>query len=506
MFKRSAIIGLLVLLIASFVVPVAAQDDGSNTFTVRVSNTSAPLPLSDVGVFNTPADASEAGPALPGSSYSFNFHADAGHTLSFATMFVQSNDLFFAPAPAGIALFDADGNALSGDVTDQVFLWDAGTEVNEEPGVGENQAPRQMGADTGIEEFGVVSDVMDGFSYPTVAEYIRVTLEAHDSMMTDDAGRQGYTLIIENISGDSSVPGPLAPGVFAAHSADFSLFTVGAAASPGLEAIAEDGAPDTAYHHLHGYRFATPISPVVYVLHSTDVDPFLVGDAVSAGLEAVAEDGDPSLLVEEFTNAGLVAGVAATPDMMSEAGPAFPGSYYEFEVTATPGTVISLFTMFVQSNDWFVAVDSLPLFAEDGTPVAGDFSDHAALYDAGTEVNEALGEGANQPPRQAAPNTGLDEMGVIGLVMSADDMGDDMNADPVMTDDMGDDMSSDDMGDDSMDDMGDDMSSDDMGDDSMDDMSDMDDMDSMDDMMMSGGVPVGVVTVTIYADSMMDME
>ena len=47
--------------------------------------------------------------------------------LSFATMYVQSNDLFLAPGDTGIALF-IDEQPISGDVTALVRLWDAGTE------------------------------------------------------------------------------------------------------------------------------------------------------------------------------------------------------------------------------------------------------------------------------------------------------------------------------------------------------------------------------------------
>ena len=40
-------------------------------------------------------------------------------------MMGQSNDWFYAPAEAGIELFKA-GKAISGDITSQLFLWDAG--------------------------------------------------------------------------------------------------------------------------------------------------------------------------------------------------------------------------------------------------------------------------------------------------------------------------------------------------------------------------------------------
>lgn len=132
-------------------------------------------PVRASGVFNTPDGSDAPGPLAPGSAYVFTVDAEPGAHLAFATMYVQSNDLFYAPDEAGIALFDADGNPVNGDVTDQVALWDAGTEANEEPGVGANQAPRQAGPDTGDDEMGVVRLVDDGFTYPKGNLVITVT-------------------------------------------------------------------------------------------------------------------------------------------------------------------------------------------------------------------------------------------------------------------------------------------------------------------------------------------
>ncbi|MEM7568201.1 MAG: spondin domain-containing protein, partial [Pseudomonadota bacterium] len=100
--------------------------------------------LSTTGdVFAVPAGASGPGPLTPGNAYEFVIAAKPGSKLSLATMYVQSNDLFYAPGEAGIDLFDMDGNPISGDITDQLELWDAGTEENQYPGVGADQAPRQ---------------------------------------------------------------------------------------------------------------------------------------------------------------------------------------------------------------------------------------------------------------------------------------------------------------------------------------------------------------------------
>lgn len=127
--------------------------------------------------FDTPLGAMQPAPIFPGEGYEFSFEAQAGEYLNFATMFIQSNDLFVAPEAQGIALFDEDGHPISGDITHQLILWDAGTEVNEKPGEGPNQAPRQAGPNTGMDENGIVMPVDDGFTYPALDEVIRVIIE-----------------------------------------------------------------------------------------------------------------------------------------------------------------------------------------------------------------------------------------------------------------------------------------------------------------------------------------
>jgi len=135
--------------------------------------------ISQVGFTDTPVGAKRPGDIWPGEAYEFKVRAKPGERLTIAMMFAQSNDLFYAPREEGIALFDASGKPISGDVTSQILLWDAGTEVNEEPGLGPNTAPLQSAPHTGRPEHGVVqpiSKVKDGFHYPTVAEVLRVTI------------------------------------------------------------------------------------------------------------------------------------------------------------------------------------------------------------------------------------------------------------------------------------------------------------------------------------------
>ena len=106
----------------------------------------------------------------------FEIKAKPGDRLSFATMFVQSNDKFYGPADGGIALFDAGGKPVSGDLTSLVRLYDAGTEKDEQPGAGLNQAPRQKAMNQGLSEGGNVRMSDDGFAYPAVDSVIKVTI------------------------------------------------------------------------------------------------------------------------------------------------------------------------------------------------------------------------------------------------------------------------------------------------------------------------------------------
>ncbi len=124
------------------------------------------------GVFNTPVGADGPGPLMPGQAYEFSFDAMGGEYLSFASMLVHTNDLFFSPSERGIRLFDGN-KATEGDITALIKLWDAGTELNEYPGAGIHQPARLNG---GIVENGLVMGVDDAFAYPATDQVIEVTI------------------------------------------------------------------------------------------------------------------------------------------------------------------------------------------------------------------------------------------------------------------------------------------------------------------------------------------
>jgi hypothetical protein len=131
--------------------------------------------IKSVAVFNTPVGASGPGPITPGAAYELTISAMPGDRLSLTLMMGQSNDWFYAPAESGIELFK-NGKAISGDISSQLMMWDAGTEVDQEPGIGSDQGPRQKGPDTGKAENGVVHNIQDGKLYSTASSVMRVTI------------------------------------------------------------------------------------------------------------------------------------------------------------------------------------------------------------------------------------------------------------------------------------------------------------------------------------------
>jgi hypothetical protein len=131
--------------------------------------------IKSVAVFNTPVGANAPGPITPGAAYETTITAMPGDRLSLTLMMGQSNDWFYAPDEAGIELFK-NGKPISGDITAQLVMWDAGTEVDQEPGIGTDQGPRQKAPNTGKTENGVVHKVQDGKMYSQASSVMRLTI------------------------------------------------------------------------------------------------------------------------------------------------------------------------------------------------------------------------------------------------------------------------------------------------------------------------------------------
>jgi hypothetical protein len=129
------------------------------------------------GTFTAPDGDYGTSPLLPGLSYTFEVKAYPGDRLSLVSMFGMSNDWFFGTAPEGLALFDAANQPITGDLTAMVHLYDLGTELSEEPGVGPNIAPQQPAPDTGAQDTDrKVREVSPSMYSTPVARHLKLTL------------------------------------------------------------------------------------------------------------------------------------------------------------------------------------------------------------------------------------------------------------------------------------------------------------------------------------------
>lgn len=309
------------------------------------------------GVFNTPVGAQGPGPAMPGMSYRFEVTARPGDKLSFASMVGQSNDLFLAPTAAeGIALFDERGRALPERVVDAVAVWDAGTEANEAPGIGPDQAPRQAGPNTGRAEgaLGLFADSTRAIPGARALVEPRVTRSGNR-----------YEITITNISD-------------------------------------------------RGGALVSPITPVLHVLHADGFELFREGERAPLGLEPLAEDGNASEWTMRLRGAPGVGSVDVAGPVGGAPGPVMPGQQVQFTLTPSAAyPAFNLASMIGRTNDAFLAFPGAGVRLldaqgrlRDAAAVEADLRRLLVVWDAGTEANQVPGVGPNIAPLQGLPNTG----------------------------------------------------------------------------------------------------
>jgi hypothetical protein len=401
----------------------------SKTFTVTLENVAPSKAFTSAGVFDTPVGDLAVGPATPGKSYQFTVDAGRKQKLFFATMLAATNDLFFAPSGDGIPLYLDNGMPITADVTNQVYLWDAGTELNEEPFVGFNTVTKQVTANTGVVDSNTkvrkIGSVTEGFlfTYPATANLIKVTVTHTTGTLFD--------VTIDDLSGAALTTGDLvshplliSPGVWAVSSSANALFTDQVPApAHGLEALAEDGRPATLATYLAANAGITyPASPGAWLLHKAGTKPLFSAGAQDQGhgLEAIAEDGNAAPLGASLASLdGYLAGaVFNTPVAAATPGPILPGSKYQFTFDGSPGDSLSFASMLAATNDVFLGTKDvgIPLFDSNGVALTGDLSDQVYLWDAGTEGNEEPGIGPNTVTNQLAVNTGTPGEGKVQLL------------------------------------------------------------------------------------------
>ncbi|MBB5621478.1 hypothetical protein HDE69_002539 [Pedobacter cryoconitis] len=331
---------------------------------------------------------------LPGQTVSFRFSASIGQAVTFSSMYGWSNDLFFAPANPGIALYDQNKKPIEGDVSAQIKLWDNGTRVN--------QAPGANVVHPGIAENNAITEVngkdAQGNTYLPASSLVKASLKYE--------GDSYFTLTLQNISGGTANSTPLSPGVWAvSYIAGGKLlnpapiFTSGQPTANGLTQLAEAGNNAPLYTYIKSNTgIFTPLSPILVVVYNGIDNPiFKTGEKDrNEGLKELAQQGNATLLAAALKGRTGVKNVYVLPAPNSTVLLPIignqPGGSVSQELSVAKGDRIAIATMYGFSNDWFFASSGN---GSDATQTA-DISSSIRLYDNGTAVDQFPGAGNNQ--------------------------------------------------------------------------------------------------------------
>ncbi|MBA3971782.1 MAG: spondin domain-containing protein [Bacteroidetes bacterium] len=155
-------------------------EDGMTTVKTDVLNNMSGI--FDHGEFVAPGGPDNGSALFMGESSMFMISAKPGDKLQIASMFVQSNDWFYGFGEGGLALFNGT-TAITGDVSSKLVLYDAGSELDEAPGLGTTQKPDQQPMDMNIgpnDGTTIITDAMvrhsATFTIPATNMVIRVTV------------------------------------------------------------------------------------------------------------------------------------------------------------------------------------------------------------------------------------------------------------------------------------------------------------------------------------------
>ncbi len=142
------------------------------------------------------------------------------------------------------------------------------------------------------------------------------------------------------------------------------------------------------------------LTPIFSIFHDGSYDSFSAGELASPGLEAIAEEGDVS--VELAATAGETNGVILAPGGFPGAPVLDPGetATARFQVDPLSDRFFSFLSMVIPSNDLFVGNGNplaYEIFDAAGTftGLAPFFVTIANIYDGGTELNDNLGAAFN---------------------------------------------------------------------------------------------------------------
>jgi hypothetical protein len=129
------------------------------------------------GAHNSLAVRLSDGLIVPGAPARIIFKAGPGDRVSFAACVMQSNDYFFATKPEGVDLFQPGTTVpVTGDITADVSLWDAGTELDRPLGSGDDQVFSQISPVSGGFQGAPVQRVPSSAGIVPTAKLIKATI------------------------------------------------------------------------------------------------------------------------------------------------------------------------------------------------------------------------------------------------------------------------------------------------------------------------------------------
>ena len=319
---------------------------------------------------------------------------------------------------AGDQLFgDANANVLDGNDGDDLL----------EGGGGDDMLLGGQGNDT--LRGGGGNDTKDGGEGVDTADFSDIGVSVHASLAEGSASYSpnGETQVqdrlsnIENLTGstnDDTLVGDEGDNLLAGNAGNDTI-----RGGDGDDVIRGDEIGDgtaitVTVENLLG-EGGTFQTPVWFGFHDgQNFDLFDEGAAASQGLERIAEDGTVAPVSAEFIAQAGAGGIDAT--VFGAGGAIAPGERARQTINVTDAQGQGFFTwatMVIPSNDAFFAVpdDTLadPIFDEDGNfigPVVIERTGRDVL-DAGTEVNNELDAAFLN---QTALNQGLTEGGVVG--------------------------------------------------------------------------------------------
>ncbi|MDU1889588.1 MAG: spondin domain-containing protein [Dysgonomonas sp.] len=329
----------LLLLAAVSAMLVSCNSEGEKR-TITFKNNSSVKDYAQSGTFQEPGSNVEV---MPGQEIQITFNAMKGQTLMFATMYGNSWDLFFAPENPGIKLFEDNGNPITGDISNQVKLWDAGTKKNNDPRRSKKGQPRED-KDQQVTEI----NGKDGtYDYPSAGEMMKLNLAY-------DAAASRFTLTIRNNTNATKVQTPFSTGVWAVSNAfdgkpvnEKPLFDAGEKAGTELVALAERGNNQPLGDKLAANTGAfTALSPVIVVVYKGDRNPLTatIANEMNSNTQEWAQSGNLDNLKKAMENNPDVKSVHTTSSFTK------PGETAETSYNARQGEKIAFAAMIGHSS------------------------------------------------------------------------------------------------------------------------------------------------------------